>query len=119
MLIKVNCQNKIIQIFLLNIHPEKASQVNHIRGEAIKENEDIVAFFIHHSFNNSLSRSTFLTASTITIGTLPYNISQYLVELIQPTLSKSKYKITHSSSFVNEAKNWLVKKMKSKCLMIS
>ena len=44
-----------------------------------------------------------------TIGTPPYDISQYLVELIQPTLNKSKYKITNSSSFVNEAKNWLVK----------
>ena len=36
--------------------------------------------------------------------------SQYLVELIQPTLKKSKYKITNSSSIVNEAKNWLVKR---------
>ena len=45
-----------------------------------------------------------------TIGTPPYDISQYLVELIQPTLNKSKYKITNSSSFVNEAKNWLVKR---------
>ena len=51
------------------------------------------------------------------IGTPPYGISQHLVELIQPTLNKSKYKITNSSSFVNEAKDWLV--MKSKCLMIS
>ena len=25
----------------------------------IKENKDIVAFFIHHNFNNSLSSSTF------------------------------------------------------------
>ena len=30
--------------------------------------------------------------------------------MIQPTLNKSKYKITNSSSFVNEAKNWLVKR---------
>ena len=37
-------------------------------------------------------------------------ISKFLVELIQPTLNKSKYKITNSSSFVNEAKNWLVKR---------
>ena len=27
-----------------------------------------------------------------TIGTQPYGISQYLVELVQPTLNKSKYK---------------------------
>ena len=30
--------------------------------------------------------------------------------MIQPTLKKSKYKITNSSSIVNEAKNWLVKR---------
>ena len=42
------------------------------------------------------------------IGTLPFDISHYLVELIQLTINKSKYKITNSSSFVNEAKNCLV-----------
>ena len=41
---------------------------------------------------------------------LPYGISQYLVELIQPTLNKSKYKIANSLSFVNEVKSWLVKR---------
>ena len=35
---------------------------------------------------------------------------QYLVELIQPMLNKNKYEITNLSSFVNEAKNWLVKR---------
>ena len=60
-----------------------------------------------------------MRAIVSTIGTPPYGISQYLVELIQPTLNKSKYKITNSSSFVNEAKNWLVKGVKSKRLTIS
>ena len=32
-------------------------------------------------------------------------VSQYLVQLIQATLNKSKYKITNSSSCENEAKN--------------
>ena len=45
-----------------------------------------------------------------TIGTPSYGISQYLVELIQPMLNKNKYEITNLSSFVNEAKNWLVKR---------
>ena len=45
-----------------------------------------------------------------TIGTPPYDISQYLVELIQLTLNKSKYKIINSSVFVNEAKDLLVKR---------
>ena len=44
------------------------------------------------------------------IGTPPDGISQYLAELTQPTLNKSKYKITNSLSFVNEAKDWLVKR---------
>ena len=43
------------------------------------------------------------------VGTLPCGISQYLVELIQPTLTKSKHKTTNLLSFVNEAKNWLTK----------
>ena len=51
-----------------------------------------------------------MRAIASTIGTPSYGISQYLVELTQPTLNKSKYKITNSSSFVNEAKNWLVKR---------
>ena len=51
-----------------------------------------------------------MRAIASTIGTPSYGISQYLVELIQSTLNKSKYKITNSSSFVNEAKNWLVKR---------
>ena len=38
------------------------------------------------------------------IVTPPYDISQYLVELIQPTTNKSKYKI-NSSLFINEAKS--------------
>ena len=37
-----------------------------------------------------------------------WRFSIFSVELIQPTLNKSKYKITNSSSFVNEAKNWLI-----------
>ena len=51
-----------------------------------------------------------MRAIVSTTGTPPYGISQYLVELIQPTLNKSKYKITNSSSFLNEAKDWLVKR---------
>ena len=50
-----------------------------------------------------------IRAIVSTIGTPLYGISQYLVELIQPTLNKSKYKITNSSSFVNETENWIVK----------
>ena len=50
-----------------------------------------------------------MRAIVSTIGTPTYGISQYLVELIQTNLNKSKYKITNSSPFVDEAKNWLVK----------
>ena len=40
----------------------------------------------------------------------PYGISRYLVESVQRTLNNSKYKITNSPLFVNEAKHWLVKR---------
>ena len=36
--------------------------MNDIPVKVIKENKDIVVFFIHHNFNNSLSSSTFPTA---------------------------------------------------------
>ena len=36
--------------------------MNDIPVKVIKENKDIVAFFIHHNFNNSLSSSIFSTA---------------------------------------------------------
>ena len=36
--------------------------MNDILVKVIKENKDIVAFFIHHNFKNSLSSSTFPTA---------------------------------------------------------
>ena len=48
-----------------------------------------------------------MRAIVSTIGTPPYGISHYLVELIQPTLNKSKYKITNSLSFANELKTGL------------
>ena len=45
-----------------------------------------------------------------TIATPPYGISKYLVEIIQPTLNKSEYKVVNSSSFVAEAKEWNIEK---------
>ena len=51
-----------------------------------------------------------MRAIVSTISSPPYGISQYLIELIQHSLNKSKYKITNSSSFANEAKDWLVKR---------
>ena len=43
-----------------------------------------------------------------TIGTAPYKISKYLVDIIQPTLSKSTIMIKNSKSFVDEARNWAI-----------
>ena len=51
-----------------------------------------------------------MRAIVLTISTSPYGVPQYLVELIQPTLNKGKYKITNSSSFENEAKKLAFKK---------
>ena len=41
-----------------------------------------------------------------TIGTVPYGTSKYLVEIIQPTLSKKKHRVINSYTFVEEAKTW-------------
>ena len=41
-----------------------------------------------------------------TIGTAPYGISKYLVEIIQPTLNKNKRRVMNSPSFINEAATW-------------
>ena len=43
-----------------------------------------------------------------TIGTAPYKVSKYLVEIIQPTLSKSKVVVKNSKAFVEEAKSWTI-----------
>ena len=43
-----------------------------------------------------------------TIGTAPYKISEYLVNIIQPTLRKSNIMIKNSKQFIQEAKTWNV-----------
>ena len=43
---------------LEKLDPKKTSQMNDTPLKIIKENKDIVGFFIHHNFNNSLSSST-------------------------------------------------------------
>ena len=43
-----------------------------------------------------------------TIGTAPYGLSEYLVKIIQPTLSKSEISVKNSRTFVEEAKSWSI-----------
>ena len=43
-----------------------------------------------------------------TIGTAPYGLSEYLVKIIQPTLSKNETTVKNSRSFVEEAKTWSI-----------
>ena len=43
-----------------------------------------------------------------TIGTPPYGISKYLVDIIQPTLNKSQHKVKNSKSFVSQAQTWKI-----------
>ena len=66
--------------------------------------------FLHFLKNSVISFPWKQSKMENHIGTPSYGISQYLVELIQPTLNKSKCKIANSSLFVNEAKNWLVQR---------
>ena len=43
-----------------------------------------------------------------TIGTPPYGISKYLVDIIQPTLNKNQHKVKNSKSFVSQAQTWKI-----------
>ena len=43
-----------------------------------------------------------------TIGTLPYVISKYLVDIIQPTLNKNQHEVKSSKSFVSQAQTWKI-----------
>ncbi len=43
-----------------------------------------------------------------TIGTAPYGLSKYLVEIIQPTLAKNPTMIRNSRSFVETSKTWTI-----------
>ena len=43
-----------------------------------------------------------------TIGKVPYGLSGYLVEKIQPTLNKIKHHVINSHTFVQEAKTWKI-----------
>ena len=47
---------------LEKLEPKKTSQVNDTAVKLIRENKNIVAFFIHYNFINSLSSCTFTTA---------------------------------------------------------
>ena len=41
------------------LHNKKASQNPNIPINIIKESKDLILYFLHHNFNNSLSFSTF------------------------------------------------------------
>ena len=43
-----------------------------------------------------------------TIGTPPYGISKYLVDIIQPTLNKNHHKVKNSTSFVSQVQTWKI-----------
>ena len=42
------------------------------------------------------------------IGTPPYGISKYLVDIIQPTLNKNQHKVKYSKSFAPQAQIWKI-----------
>ena len=41
-----------------------------------------------------------------TIGTPPYGISKYFVDIIQPTLNRNHHKVKNSRSFVSQTQTW-------------
>ena len=42
------------------------------------------------------------------IGTPPYGISKYLVDIIQPTLNKNQHEVKSPKSFVLQAQTWKI-----------
>ena len=47
---------------LVLLSDKKASQASHIPVKIIKENRDLLAYFILHNFNNALSSSEYLAS---------------------------------------------------------
>ena len=45
-----------------------------------------------------------------TIGTPPYGISKYLVDIIQPTLNKNHHQVNNTRSFVSQAQTWKIER---------
>ena len=45
-----------------------------------------------------------------TIGTPPYGISKYLIDIIQTTLNKNQHKVKSSRSFVLQAQTWKIER---------
>ena len=43
-----------------------------------------------------------------TIGTSPYRISKYLVDIIQLTLNKNQHKVKNLKLFVTQAQTWKI-----------
>ena len=43
------------------------------------------------------------------IGTPPYGVSKYLVDIIQPTLNKNQHKVKNSKSFVSQTQTLKIK----------
>ena len=43
-----------------------------------------------------------------TVGTPFHGTSKYLVDIIQPTLNKNKIRVKNSTTFVDEAKQWII-----------
>ena len=54
-----------------------------------------------------------------TIGTPPYGISKYLVDIIQPTLNKNQHKVKNSKSFVSQAQTWKIEPDEIQVYMMS
>ena len=90
---------------LEKLDPKKTSQMNDIPVKVIKENKDIVAFFIHHNFNNSLSSSAFPTALKYADVKAVFkkddktNKENYRPISILPTLSKVYERLIYNQTY--------------------
>ena len=62
----------------------------------------------HHGYMEQLKLINLKRTIPCVLGTPPYGISEYLIKIIQLTLTKSQHKIKNYVEFVNEAKTWKI-----------
>ena len=89
----------------VNLENRRNSQIRNILKYTLQ-------FRFHHGYMEQLKptnlKRTIPAYCCIIIWNTTYEISKYLVKIIQPTPDKSQHKIKKTVGFVNEAKTWKI-----------
>ena len=87
------------------LNPKTSIQTTDVPTKIIKENKDIISYYFHQIFNNSLPSSTFPTAlkkasvSPIFKKHRKTNIEKYRLISILPVLSKVYERLMHNQLY--------------------